>query len=72
MTREPSANPPRRPKAEAPPDEALPATPQGLAAIAGGLQDWAEFPAVVQEICASRHRARDRAAPEFEPDADDW
>jgi prevent-host-death family protein len=51
-----------------PPEQAaLPrARPTGLAAIAGALEEWAELPEVVDEIYASRRRARDRAAPHLD------
>jgi len=50
-----------------PPDQAvLPRTrPIGLAAIAGALEEWTELPEIVDEIYASRRRARDRAAPDL-------
>lgn len=51
-----------------PPDQAVsPATrrPTGLAAIAGALEEWTDLPEVVDEIYASRRRARDRAAPDL-------
>jgi prevent-host-death family protein len=51
-----------------PPDQAAPtrARPTGLAAIAGALAEWTELPDVVDEIYASRRRARDRAAPDLD------
>jgi len=50
-----------------PPDEALQSRirPAGLAAVAGALAEWEELPSVVEEIYASRRRARDRAAPDL-------
>jgi prevent-host-death family protein len=39
--------------------------PIGLAAVAGGLADWAELEDVVTEIYRARRRARDRAAPDL-------
>lgn len=39
------------------------AAPTGLAAAAGGLEDWEELDELVAEIYASRSKARDRAAP---------
>ena len=50
-----------------PPDQAvLPGSrPTGLAAIAGALEEWMELPEIVDEIYASRRRARDRAAPDL-------
>jgi len=50
-----------------PPDEALRSRPRpaGLAAVAGALAEWEDLPAVVEEIYASRRRARDRAAPDL-------
>ena len=51
-----------------PPDQAglSRARPTGLAAIAGALAEWTELPEVVDEIYASRRRARDRAAPDLD------
>lgn len=52
-----------------PPDESVrPAArrPAGLAAIAGALEEWTDLPEVVDEIYASRRRARDRAAPDLD------
>jgi prevent-host-death family protein len=51
-----------------PPDQAVaPGTrPTGLAAVAGTLAEWAELPEVVEEIYATRRRARDRAAPDLD------
>jgi prevent-host-death family protein len=37
--------------------------PKGLAAGAGALAEWEELPEVIDEIYASRRRARDRPAP---------
>ncbi len=39
--------------------------PVGLAAVAGALSDWEEINEVVDEIYASRRRARDRVAPDL-------
>lgn len=39
--------------------------PVGLAGVAGALSDWEEINEVVEEIYASRRRARDRAAPDL-------
>ena len=50
-----------------PGEAAPPARPySGLAAVAGGLADWAELPAVVADIYESRRRARDRVVPSME------
>lgn len=38
---------------------------QGLAAYAGALADWEDFEAVMEEVYASRRRARDRPAPDL-------
>lgn len=40
--------------------------PRGLVAVAGSIDDWDELDAVVEEIYASRRKARDRPAPELE------
>jgi prevent-host-death family protein len=51
-----------------PPDQAASPgiRPKGLAAIAGALAEWTELPEVVDEIYASRRRARDRGAPDLD------
>jgi prevent-host-death family protein len=51
-----------------PPDQAAPrgTRPKGLAAIAGALAEWTELPEVVEEIYASRRRARDRSVPDLD------
>jgi prevent-host-death family protein len=41
--------------------------PTGLAAIAGALADWDDFEAIMEDVYASRRRARDRDVPELEP-----
>lgn len=50
-----------------PPAGLLDEEPQrvGLAALAGALADWDDLDEVVQEIYASRRRARDRDVPEL-------
>ena len=53
-------SPPTDPGAE--PD--LP-PPTGLASLAGALADWEDFETVMDEIYASRRRARDRDVPEL-------
>ncbi|MFL5799607.1 MAG: type II toxin-antitoxin system Phd/YefM family antitoxin [Actinomycetota bacterium] len=40
--------------------------PAGLATIAGGLADWDELDDVVAELYRSRHRAKDRPAPDLD------
>ena len=40
--------------------------PVGLAALAGALSDWDELDEIVEEIYASRRRARDRDVPDFD------
>lgn len=40
--------------------------PIGLAAVAGALADWDELDDVVEEIYASRQRARDRRVPDLD------
>jgi prevent-host-death family protein len=40
--------------------------PLGLSAVAGALADWDELEEVVEEIYATRKRARDRSVPDFE------
>ena len=40
--------------------------PIGLAAAAGALSDWDDLELVVEEIYASRRKARDRAVPDLE------
>lgn len=51
-----------------PPSELLEAEPRslGLAALAGALADWKELDEVVEEIYASRRRARDREVPDLD------
>jgi prevent-host-death family protein len=39
--------------------------PVGLAALAGALADWDELDEIVEEIYASRRRARDRDVPDL-------
>jgi len=40
--------------------------PTGLASLAGALADWEDLPDVVDAIYASRRRAKDRPAPDFD------
>ena len=40
--------------------------PRGLAAGAGALGDWEEFPEAVREIYAGRRSAKDRPAPDLD------
>lgn len=51
-----------------PPTEALEEEPRfvGLAALAGALADWNELDEVVEDIYASRRRARDRQVPDLD------
>jgi prevent-host-death family protein len=52
--------------APAPLEEPEPArTTAGLASLAG-IIDWEEFPAVMEEVIASREFERDRPAPTFD------
>jgi prevent-host-death family protein len=48
-----------------PPAAEVEAEPEvlGLAAFAGALAEWEDFEAVMDEVYASRRRARDRPAP---------
>jgi prevent-host-death family protein len=50
-----------------PPSDSLEKEPRsvGLAALAGALSDWKELDEVVEEIYASRRRARDREVPDL-------
>jgi prevent-host-death family protein len=50
-----------------PPSESLEEGPRsvGLAALAGALADWKELDEVVEEIYATRRRARDRDVPDL-------
>jgi prevent-host-death family protein len=50
-----------------PPDESRDeeTRPVGLAALAGALADWDELDEIVEEIYASRRRARDRDVPDL-------
>jgi prevent-host-death family protein len=50
-----------------PPDQAVPpgGRPTGLAAIAGAVGEWEDLPEIVDEIYASRRRARDRGEPDL-------
>jgi prevent-host-death family protein len=43
-----------------------PAKPLGLAAVAGALADWDDFPKIMEEVVASRRKARDRPAPKLD------
>lgn len=52
-----------------PPDEVgegSDVAPAGLVSIVGAMADWPELDDVVDEIYASRRRARDRVAPNFD------
>ncbi|MGH7903251.1 MAG: type II toxin-antitoxin system Phd/YefM family antitoxin [Candidatus Dormibacteraceae bacterium] len=40
--------------------------PTGLVAVAGALADWDDLAAIVDEIYASRRRARERSGPELD------
>ena len=40
--------------------------PAGLAAVAGALDEWPAFEQIMNEVYASRQKARDRPAPELE------
>jgi prevent-host-death family protein len=42
--------------------------PTGLAALAGIMADWEEFPRAMEEIYADRQRARDRDVPPLDLD----